>query len=116
MNNKAFTLVELVGVVLILSLIFLVTYPNIVSMTKKDNTKQYDLMVKNLCLAGEDYIYNRGFTITPNTTISLTIQDLIDYGNVNPNFKDVKTNKKINPTRILQFNVKSDKTLECVFN
>ena len=57
MNNKAFTLVELVGVVAVLALIFLVTYPNIVSLSKKEDNKQYDLMVKDLCLAGETYIY-----------------------------------------------------------
>lgn len=114
MNNKAFTLVELVGVVVILALIFLVTYPNIVRLSKKEDNKKYDLMVKDLCLAGESYIYETGMTITPNENIIILIQNLVDYGLVDEDLKDVKTGVYVK-TRVLIYKVNDDKTLECTY-
>ena len=115
MNNKGFTLVELIGIVVILSLMFLVTYPAILSLSKNEDDKQYDLMVKDLCLAGESYIYATGVQITINTTIEITISDLISYGNIDPNFKDVKTNSTIDSTKKIKYYVRADKTLECKY-
>ena len=121
MNNKAFTLVELIGMVLILALVFLVSYPNFVSMSKKEDENKYDLMVKNLCLAGESYIYETEITIpNVNQTIEVLISDLISNGYVDSNFKDVETNDVIcsdleNCTKKLTFTVQTDKSLECEY-
>lgn len=112
MNNKAFTLVELVGVVVVLALIFLVTYPNIVSLSKKEDNKQYDLMVKDLCLAGETYIYENNIEITPNINITVSIQDLINYGLVDEELKDVKTGSYVKDKYII-FIPDENKKLKC---
>ena len=41
MNNKAFTLIELTAVVLLLAIIFLVSFPSLLSLSKSDEEKGY---------------------------------------------------------------------------
>ena len=113
MNNKGFTLVELIGIVLILSLIFLVSFPKFVSMAKDNEEKRYSNMVKDLCLAGESYIYANGITVS-STPVVISIQDLVDYGNVDKNLKDVKTNQFVR-TRSLTYTRNADSTLDCEY-
>ncbi len=115
MNNKGFTLVELIGIVVILSLVFLVTYPNFVSLSKTEDNKKYELMVKDLCLAGESYIYAEGMTITSGSTINVSINDLVINGYVDKNLKDAKTGSYVS-SKTLTYTVKSDKTLDCKYN
>ena len=114
MNKKGFTLVELIGIVVILSMIFLVSYPNFVALSKNENNKQYELMVKDLCLAGESYIYATGEEIEIGNTILVNISDLVSNGYVDKNLKDVKTGESVS-TKKLKYTVNSDKTLDCKY-
>ena len=111
MNNKGFTLVELIGIVLILALIFLVSFPNFVSMSKISDEKRYENMVKDLCMAGESYIYANGMSVDSGG-IQISIKDLIDYGNVDKNLKDVKTGESVKDKTLI-FTKNSDGTLNC---
>ena len=111
-KNSGFTLVELIGIVVILALVFLVTYPNIVLLSKNENKKKYEVMVKDLCLAGESYIYAEGVDIIPNQSITVSIQDLVDKGYVEKNLKDVRTNQYVK-NNTLTYTVGIDKSLEC---
>lgn len=110
MNNKGFTLVELIGIVLVLALIFLVSFPNFVSLSKDTENERYETMVHDLCLAGESYIYAQG--LASDTTVSVSIQDLIEYGVVDKNLKDVKTHQYVKD-RTLTFTKNSDGTFSC---
>ena len=121
MNSKGFTLIELIGIVVILSLVFLVTYPNFVSLSKTEDNKKYELMVKDLCLAGESYINTEYKKQNPNQlknegdNVTILISDLITKGYVDKKMKDVKTGNLVS-SRTLTYKVNSDKTLECSYN
>lgn len=117
MDNRGFTLVELTAIIIILALIFLVAFPNLQSIVKNDKEKQYETMVKDLCLAGEEYIYsnlsNFGEFI-PGEKIEIVIDDLI---------KNDVIDDKINPKSkksvkydMLIYTVLADETLECSYN
>ena len=110
MNNKGFTLVELIGIVLIMALIFTVSFPNFVSQSKDVESKRYETMVKDLCLAGESYIYDQG--LETNSSITINIQTLVEYGVVDKNLTDVKTGKPVRD-KSLRFTKKSDGTFNC---
>ena len=117
MNNKGFTLIELVGIVLILALIFLISFPNFVNMASSDEKKKYDSMVKNLCIAGEAYIYSNTdeFNLsTVGSTINVDVQDLIVYGNVSNNLKNPTTGSSVKDDTLV-FTIQSDKTLSCEY-
>lgn len=117
MNNSGFTLVELTAIIVILALIFLIAFPNLQNMTMNDKEKQYETMKKDLCLAGETYIYsnidNFGKLIK-GKTIEIAINDLI---------KNDIIDEKINPKSkksvkndVLIYNVLEDGILECTYN
>ena len=115
MNNRGFTLVEVIGIVLILSTIFLVSFPSLMGITKKADEDKYDDMVENLCLAGESYIYSNMNTyedfISKRKKINISVQTLINYGNVDVDKID---NAAINSTLI--YTVNSDLSLACTYN
>lgn len=115
MNNKAFTLVEIIGVVAILALMFLVAYPSIVSLSKNEDNKKYELMVKDICLAGESYIYATNIAIKPGSTIPITIEDLKNNGYIDAHLKDAKTNQEISASKTILYRVNNDNTLECTY-
>lgn len=118
MNNKGFTLIELVAIVLVLAAIFLVSFPSLLNMSKNDEEKKYDNMVENLCLAGESYIYANEDDFkdlsTVSSTIEISIEELIMYGNVDSALKNPKTDKSVESDKLI-FTVLSDKSLDCVY-
>lgn len=118
MNNKAFTLIELTAVIVVLAAIFLVSFPNLLNMAKNDDNKKYDNMVKNLCLAGESYMHANtedfeGLSVV-GTKIQISISELILYGNVDSNLVNPNTEKSVK-NDILIYTVISDNSLECEY-
>lgn len=119
MNNKAFTLVELIAIITIIAAIFLVSFPVLNSLNKSNKDNEYDLMVTNLCDSGKSYIYsdtsNYPELSTIGSTITINISDLITYGNVSANLKNPNT-KNLVSGDTLTYTVASDSSLECRYN
>jgi len=118
MNNKGFTLIELVAIVLVIAAIFMVSFPNLLNLSKKDEEKKYNSMVESLCLAGETYIYNNEFDfksmIIPNNKIEIVIRELIINEMVKNNTMNPKTNKSVENDKLI-YTVQSDKSLSCEY-
>lgn len=115
--NKGFTLIELIGIVLILATIVLISFPMLTGITKKENDNKYNSMVEDLCLAGKSYIYANISDYDLNTadsSFTIDIKTLIDYGNVSSDIINPKTNNSINSDH-LYFKVLTDKTLDCEY-
>lgn len=119
MNNKGFTIVELIAIIVVLAAIFLVSFPYLLNTTKTDKEKQYNEMVNNLCLAGKSYIYanmDKFPTLsTIGSSIEIKISELIEYGNVNKNEVNPKTDELIK-NKSLTYKVLSDLSLDCKYN
>lgn len=118
MNTKGFTLVELVGIILILSLIFLVSFPVIKNMTKQENDNKYNNMVNTLCSAGRTYMYSNMDSFKElsvvNSVIELDVSELILYGSIEKKLVNPKTNLSVEGGT-LKYTVLEDQTLECEF-
>ena len=118
MNNKAFTLVELIAIVLILSLIALVSFPTILGIAKSDNEKKLTNMIDNLCSAGKTYIYSNQELYpeisTPYSIINISVNDLIQYGIVDKNLKNPETNESVLQDGLM-YTVKNDNSLDCEY-
>ena len=113
MNNKAFTLVELIAIISILAIICLITFPSLLSATESNKEKQYNNMVENLCLAGESYIYADGsFDLSSGSEFFVTIQQLINYGNVDAKTKNPLTNNLISGDK-LSYEVLNNGSFDC---
>jgi competence protein ComGC len=55
-NKKAFTMVELMGVIVILSLILIIAIPTIIDTMKSSDKKQNESFLNNLYIAAEAYV------------------------------------------------------------
>lgn len=118
MNDRGFTLIEIIAIMVVLVGIFLIVFPSFMSMAKSEEDKKYSNMVNDLCIAGKTYMYSNldefpNLSIA-NSVIELKINELIAYGNVNEGLKNPKTNESVeNDT--LKYTVLEDFTLDCEY-
>lgn len=91
-NNKAFTLVELLAVVAILTILSLVITPIVDKNIKKSKEKAYLTQIENIRMAGMAY-YSDNILLKPieNTSTTITLQQLINEGYISNKIKNPKT-------------------------
>lgn len=118
MNNRAFTLIELIALIVILLAIFLFAFPNFTNMFKENSDKQYTNMVDDLCTAGKTYMYSNMDNFPELSIvggkIEVKISDLIIYGNVDKDIQNPKSKKSIKDG-LLRYQVKEDFSLLCEY-
>ena len=99
LNKKGFTLVELIGTIVVLALVVSISAYAITNIINSAKEKNYDLLIKNIKDASETYYqeckYSNNTGITCNDTV--TLQELVNYGYLKGN--GTKDNKMeiINP-------------------
>lgn len=118
MNNKGFTLIELIGIIIILVAIFLVSFPSFLNMSKTEEENKYKNMVNDLCLAGESYIYSNMDQYMElkeiGSIIEISIDELIIYGSVDSDVTNPKNDTTISKD-LLKYTVLDDYSLECIY-
>lgn len=118
MNTRGFTLIELTALIVVLVAIFLVSFPSFLNIIRADDKKEYDNMVKDLCLTGRSYIYSHKDDFdglnTVGTKIDIDIKELIEYYNMDKNIVNVKTKKTIDKDT-LTYTVLDDYALDCKY-
>lgn len=79
MSKKGFTLAEVVGVVIILGLLALLSFPQILNLIKKNENKIDESTNKLIYAASLEYVYNHidDFPKVINNNYCLTINDLL---------------------------------------
>ena len=105
LNNKGYTLVEILAVIVILGMLLVIVIPNVgnlINMNKENNIKQFNISIKNAAkLYISDYKYeisvvgkcnniNDELTINKISTNTLTdgkilISTLVEEGNITTN-------------------------------
>lgn len=98
MNKKGFTLVEVIVVIAITALLLLILVPNVFVMINKNNKKSCNSLVDNIESAAKIYVTNNKYDLgfgcgTSNNTKTITLQNLIDTGDLSTD----STGKIINP-------------------
>ena len=78
-NKKGFTLVELLGVIIILALIFALALPSVINILRKAEIKIDDATKKVIVDATEDYL-SKNTNIINNDYYCIKILDLIENG------------------------------------
>jgi len=100
MKKKGFTLVELLGVIVLLSLLVMLVIPSIVGSLKKQGNKTDELMLDMIEKAASSYIEDDGSFIDKNgNSYCITISELVDKeylkDNVEYEGKDITNSKSI---------------------
>lgn len=110
MKEKGFTLIELIGVIVLLAIIILITYPSIVNIIKKSNNK-IDSATSALIISGAKNMVDENknsYPLTNGNVYCVTIKSLINKGYV---ISDLETGNgnKINTDRYVMIKVNSNK-------
>lgn len=120
-NKKAFTLVELLAVIIILAILIIIVAPNVINLAGNTKISLYDSKVKTLESAGEkfgnlninDYkdCKNDSGTSFLNSNCTVSIRELVTEGYVTPddelnNIIDPETNEPMDGSVLLCFNPK----------
>ena len=79
MKNKGFTLIEITAVVLILGVIFLISFPTLHNILKKSDKDQVDVDNKNIIMAAKTYInlHKDDYDFNEGATQIVYLNDLV---------------------------------------
>ena len=75
-DNNGFTLIEMIGIIILLTVIMLVVAPTMISTLKNSNTKRFNAFKDNLKIAAENYIVDNKKTSL--TSVQIKLQDLLE--------------------------------------
>lgn len=105
-NNKGFTLVELIATIVILALVMGIGAYSVTSIINKSKDKDYDLLIENINNAAESYYIECKFANNDSCEppITITLQTLVDSGFLkgNSTFKEGDNKDKftiVNPSK-----------------
>jgi len=95
MNKKAFTLVELMGVITVLALISLLIAPTIINQIKKSQGRIDDVTKKLIFSATELYLDNKLADYPKNngSTYCIKLEDLVNDGKLSSPVLDASGNE-----------------------
>ena len=95
-SNRGFTLIEITAVVLILGIIFLISFPTIQRLMKKSEQDKEKVEDENIIMAAKTYlnIHSLEYEFNDNSSIEIEINklvedDLLDDNNYSANDKVV---------------------------
>lgn len=90
MKNKGFTLAELIGVIVVLSLICLITVPAVANILKQNKQSLCKTQLNNILVAANNYASENLLSMptSDGETKTITLQDLIDSSFIDENIKN----------------------------
>lgn len=96
MKNKGFTLIEMLGVMTLLAIIFALVYPNAMEMLDKSKKQDYIEYERTIILATEAYV-NANDISMPITgeTVTVTFSELMNSNYLSTNVMNPKTKKLV---------------------
>ena len=100
MNNKAFTLIELMVTIVIIGLISFLGFPSLMKMMSENSTKEFEIYGEAMIAASKLYIQKEGRdlqnsvykkTELTNTGLVLTLDELVNLDYIEPYHPTKKT-------------------------
>ena len=96
--KKGFTLVEMLGIIVILSVVAIITYSGITTLNRKSKIKEFEDYKKTLYMAAETYLNINNIDKNNENCISVTTlleQNLINNVVMNPDTNKEEYNASI---------------------
>lgn len=110
MNDKGFTLVELLTVIIILGVLAIITVPMVMGNVEESKKISYEKLIKNIEQTTQIYIRNNKDNIpgikTVDNVTSITLQDLVDKEGLKKPVIDPITEKTVSLTTPITIVVK----------
>lgn len=108
--KKGFTLVEVLGVLVILGVIMLLILPNISGVTKKSKEQLYEMQIKTIKEAGRIFVtdYANILPIENGDSFTIELKLLKDLDIINQNMQNPKTEKYFDDDMLITFTNNND--------
>ncbi len=109
-KRQGFTLIEMLGAILILGLLFLLVIPSIISQIIKTTDDIDEATKKMIFSSSEAYIAknNNDYPKTKGDVYCIPIQTLINSKELIEELVDSKTGKKINPLKMIKVTIENE--------
>lgn len=78
--NKAFTLIELLGVIIILAIIVLIAVPQIMTSLNNSKSRAYDMNVSSIEKAASQYVTENASQYSNQDSFQISLDNLCDSG------------------------------------
>jgi len=95
MNNKGFTLIEIIGAILILSILMGIGIPLVTRYIKTAKNRAYETLEDSAYDAAQSYVIENGIHLSNSDSLELQINDLL-AGNYIKSFQDPDVTEAIN--------------------
>jgi prepilin-type N-terminal cleavage/methylation domain-containing protein len=109
--EKGFTLIELLAVLVILGILFSITIPAFLQNVNSTKEAAFESLISNIEKTTELYVRENKDLIpgvkTIGNTITITLQDLVDTGDLKTPLIDQRVNKEIDLSTTVSILVKS---------
>lgn len=118
MRKNGFTLIEIIGVIIVMAMIILLTMPNVIETLRKAEAKNYEEFLKTIELVTEQYVESNANVLdleVPGDFVVVEIEDIINAGYINSKIENPKTKEKINNNDIVTVTLEDDYTKSYVF-
>ena len=115
MKNKGFTLVEILGVMTLLGIIFALIYPNVMHMMDQAKQNEYEDYQDNIFLAAEAYVNANSELssrlVAEGNQVIITYSDLLQNGYLSTKIVEPDSGKTVAdlPTKTVTITVKNKK-------
>lgn len=122
MNNKGFTLLEVILVVAILGVITLIIVPSVSSLLNKNKSEQYENLKKSIISAAKMYVsdnrYDLGINCTNNIyQFTIELNKLVDAGDLSSPVIDPRDKSEIELSNVVNITYNcSDKSFSYEYN
>lgn len=70
MNNKAFTMIEVISIIALLGIILAIAIPSFISTREENKVKEKEKLVELIVNSGKLYFVNNNLTLGSNVTVS----------------------------------------------
>lgn len=108
MNNKGFTLIEMIMVIAILAMLAVLTTPNVIKMINKNKADNYNSVIDSIVSSCDLYVSDKRYELrfnntcsgdyeaTPNVSTSITLKDLVNSKDISTPIRNECTNEELN--------------------
>lgn len=120
MNKKAFSLVEILAVIVILAIISTMTVTNVINHIADARTASYATLVKSITDATELYLSEHSGEYpqldVPGSTFNIELNDLVKDDYIEPKVIDSRTGEAILLTTTITITVIDNSRINVTFN